>query len=127
MRKKSTEITRRKAIGISAAAAFMPCLGLAPEPMPAPFGGKAAKADDRNDITVALRNWFVNRCPLLARLNWTDAGNSIACRQFKFPVHADHKQTKAQVIPGGIQSPFDFEMTLQLSNMVDDIEEPDIR
>ena len=29
---------------------------------------------------------------------------------------------QAQVMPGGIQTPFDFNMTVQLQNMVDDIE-----
>jgi hypothetical protein len=46
------------------------------------------------------------------------------CQTFQFPVQigGSAQTTRAQVMPGGIQSPFDFNMTIQLQNMVDDIE-----
>jgi hypothetical protein len=46
------------------------------------------------------------------------------CQTFQFPVQiGGSAQTNlAQVMPGGIQTPFDFNMTVQLQNMIDDIE-----
>jgi hypothetical protein len=46
------------------------------------------------------------------------------CQTFQFPVQigGSAQTARAQVMPGGIQSPFDFSMTIQLQNMVDDIE-----
>lgn len=46
------------------------------------------------------------------------------CQTFQFPVQigGSAQTARAQVLPGGIQSPFDFNMTIQLQNMVDDIE-----
>ncbi len=46
------------------------------------------------------------------------------CQTFQFPVQisGSAQSTRAQVLPGGIQTPFDFNMTIQLQNMVDDIE-----
>jgi hypothetical protein len=46
------------------------------------------------------------------------------CQTFQFPVQigGSAQTARAQVMPGGIQSPFDFNMTVQLQNMVDDIE-----
>jgi hypothetical protein len=46
------------------------------------------------------------------------------CQVFQFPVQigGSAQTARAQVMPGGIQSPFDFNMTIQLQNMVDDIE-----
>ncbi len=46
------------------------------------------------------------------------------CQTFQFPVEigGSAQTTRAQVLPGGIQTPFDFNMTMQLQNMVDDIE-----
>ena len=46
------------------------------------------------------------------------------CQTFQMPVQiGGSAQTgRAQVMPGGIQTPFDFNMTVQLQNMVDDIE-----
>jgi hypothetical protein len=46
------------------------------------------------------------------------------CQTFQFPVQVggSAQTTRAAVMPGGIQSPFDFNMTVQLQNMVDDIE-----
>jgi hypothetical protein len=46
------------------------------------------------------------------------------CQTFQFPVQigGSAQTARAQVMPGGIQSPFDFNMTIQLQNMVDDIE-----
>lgn len=46
------------------------------------------------------------------------------CQTFQFPVQISGtaQTTRAQVLPGGIQTPFDFNMTVQLQNMVDDIE-----
>jgi hypothetical protein len=46
------------------------------------------------------------------------------CQTFQFPVQisGSAQSTRAQVLPGGIQTPFDFNMTVQLQNMVDDIE-----
>jgi hypothetical protein len=43
---------------------------------------------------------------------------------FQFPVQigGSAQTARAQVFPGGIKSPFDFNMTIQLQNMVDDIE-----
>jgi hypothetical protein len=43
---------------------------------------------------------------------------------FQYPVQigGSAQTARAQVMPGGIQSPFDFNMTIQLQNMVDDIE-----
>ncbi len=43
---------------------------------------------------------------------------------FQFPVQVggSANTTRAAVLPGGIQSPFDFNQTIQLQNMVDDIE-----
>jgi hypothetical protein len=43
---------------------------------------------------------------------------------FQFPVQigGSAQTARAQVMPGGIQTPFDFNMTVQLQNMVDDIE-----
>jgi hypothetical protein len=46
------------------------------------------------------------------------------CQTFQFPVQigGSAQTARAQVLPGGIQTPFDFNMTMQLQNMVDDIE-----
>jgi hypothetical protein len=46
------------------------------------------------------------------------------CQTFQFPVQigGSAQTARAQVMPGGIQSPFDFNMTVQLQNMVDDME-----
>ncbi len=46
------------------------------------------------------------------------------CQTYQFPVQigGSAQTAKAQVMPGGIQTPFDFNMTVQLQNMVDDIE-----
>jgi hypothetical protein len=46
------------------------------------------------------------------------------CQTFQFPVQigGSAQTALAQVMPGGIQSPLDFNMTVQLQNMVDDIE-----
>ena len=46
------------------------------------------------------------------------------CQTFQFPVQVggSAQTTRAAVMPGGIQSPFDFNMTIQLQNMIDDIE-----
>jgi hypothetical protein len=46
------------------------------------------------------------------------------CQTYQFPVQigGSAQTARAQVFPGGIQSPFDFNMTIQLQNMVDDIE-----
>lgn len=46
------------------------------------------------------------------------------CQTFQFPVQigGSAQTARAQVMPGGIQTPFDFNMTTQLQNMVDDIE-----
>jgi hypothetical protein len=43
---------------------------------------------------------------------------------FQYPVQigGSAQTARAQVMPGGIQSPFDFNMTMQLKHMVDDIE-----
>ena len=46
------------------------------------------------------------------------------CQTFQFPVQigGSAQTARAQVLPGGIQSPFDFNQTVQLQNMIDDIE-----
>ncbi|MGP0063535.1 MAG: DUF5309 family protein [Isosphaeraceae bacterium] len=46
------------------------------------------------------------------------------CQTFQFPVQigGSAQTARAQVLPGGVQTPFDFNMTVQLQNMVDDIE-----
>jgi hypothetical protein len=46
------------------------------------------------------------------------------CQTFQFPVQigGSAQTARAQVMPGGIQTPFDFNMTVQLQNMIDDIE-----
>jgi Family of unknown function (DUF5309) len=46
------------------------------------------------------------------------------CQTYQFPVQigGSAQTARAQVMPGGIQTPFDFNMTVQLQNMVDDIE-----
>jgi hypothetical protein len=46
------------------------------------------------------------------------------CQTFQFPVQVggSAQTATAQVMPAGIQTPFDFNMTVQLQNMVDDIE-----
>ncbi len=46
------------------------------------------------------------------------------CQTFQFPVQigGSAQTARAQVMPGGIQTPFDFNMTVQLQNMVDDME-----
>jgi hypothetical protein len=46
------------------------------------------------------------------------------CQTFQFPVQVggSAQTARAQVLPGGVQSPFEFNMTMQLQNMVDDIE-----
>jgi len=46
------------------------------------------------------------------------------CQTFQFPVQVggSAQTSRAQVLPGGIQTPFDFNQTVQLQNMVDDIE-----
>ena len=46
------------------------------------------------------------------------------CQTFQLPVQigGSAQSARAQVMPGGIQTPFDFNMTVQLQNMVDDIE-----
>jgi hypothetical protein len=46
------------------------------------------------------------------------------CQSFQMPVQigGSAQSARAQVMPGGIQTPFDFNMTVQLQNLVDDIE-----
>ena len=46
------------------------------------------------------------------------------CQTFQFPVQigGSAQTARAQVMPGGLQTPFDFNQTVQLQNMVDDIE-----
>ena len=46
------------------------------------------------------------------------------CQTYQFPVQigGSAQTARAQVMPGGIQTPFDFNMTVQLQNLVDDIE-----
>jgi len=46
------------------------------------------------------------------------------CQTYQFPVQVSGsaQTARAQVMPGGIASPFDFNMTVQPQNMVDDIE-----
>jgi hypothetical protein len=46
------------------------------------------------------------------------------CQTFQFPVQigGSAQTARAQVLPGGIQSPFDFNQTVQLQNMIDDVE-----
>jgi Family of unknown function (DUF5309) len=46
------------------------------------------------------------------------------CQTFQFPVQigGSAQTTGAAVLPGGIQSPFDFNKTMQLQNMIDSIE-----
>jgi Family of unknown function (DUF5309) len=46
------------------------------------------------------------------------------CQTFQFPVQVggSAQTARAQVMPGGIQTPFDFNMTVQLQNMIDDVE-----
>jgi hypothetical protein len=46
------------------------------------------------------------------------------CQTFQFPVQVggSAQTTRAAVLPGGIESPFDYNMTMQLQNMVDSIE-----
>jgi Family of unknown function (DUF5309) len=46
------------------------------------------------------------------------------CQTFQMPVQigGSAQSARAQVMPGGIQTPFDFNMTVQLQNLVDDIE-----
>ena len=46
------------------------------------------------------------------------------CQTFQFPVQigGSAQTARAQVFPSGIQSPFDFNQTVQLQNMVDDME-----
>jgi hypothetical protein len=46
------------------------------------------------------------------------------CQTFQMPVQigGSAQTARAQVMPGGIQTPFDFNMTVQLQNLVDDIE-----
>ena len=50
------------------------------------------------------------------------------CQTFQFPVQVggSAQTARAQVLPGGIQTPFDFNQTVQLQNMVDDIENSSI-
>lgn len=46
------------------------------------------------------------------------------CQTFQFPVQVggSAQTTRAAVLPGGLQSPFDFNRTMQLQNMCNDIE-----
>jgi hypothetical protein len=46
------------------------------------------------------------------------------CQTHQFPVQigGSAQTARAQVFPGGIQSPFDFNMTMQLQNMIDSVE-----
>lgn len=52
------------------------------------------------------------------------AGRTQYCQTFQNPVQVggSAQTTGAMVLPGGIASPFDFNKTMQLQNMVDDIE-----
>ncbi len=47
------------------------------------------------------------------------------CQTFQHPVDigGSAQTARSQVLPGGMQTPFDFNMTMSLQNMVDDIEE----
>jgi hypothetical protein len=57
-------------------------------------------------------------------LTTTGTSRTQYCQTFQFPVQigGSAQTARAQVMPGGIQSPFDFNMTVQLQNMVDDME-----
>lgn len=58
-------------------------------------------------------------------LTTVGASRTQYCQTFQFPVQVggSAQTTRAAVMPGGIESPFDFNKTMQLQNMVDDIEE----
>ena len=82
-------------------------------------------ADGATDVAVVIRNWFVNRCPLLTRLPWSSTpAPDFADRQLTetFIQVVGDSQITVPGIPGGIQTPFDFQMTVQLQNFVDAIE-----
>jgi len=57
-------------------------------------------------------------------LTTVGASRTQYCQTFQFPVQigGSAQTAKAQVLPGGLASPFDFNMTMQLQHMVDDIE-----
>jgi hypothetical protein len=57
-------------------------------------------------------------------LTTTGGSRTQYCQTFQYPVQVggSAQTARAQVLPGGIQTPFDFNMTIQLQNMVDDIE-----
>jgi hypothetical protein len=86
--------------------------------------------DGRNDVTVMIRNFFANRCPILTRASWTPSDQPDAVSRqpsyqtFRMPVQTvGYAQAKGpQPFPGGIQSPLDFNMQIQLQHMVDDVE-----
>ncbi len=54
----------------------------------------------------------------------TGAARTQYCQTHQFPVQigGSAQTARAQVFPGGIQSPFDFNMTMQLQNMIDSVE-----
>jgi hypothetical protein len=168
------KITRRDAIKRSAIAGAAVCglvaakpddgLRLAstaemhpvPPPVPYPAPPNYVHLDD---MTVAVRNYYANRCPVLARFNWIPVervdflmyshryyvpddgavrqtmerwpakgfisrGSSVAqyCETFRQPVPVGGWPNALTPRPAGIQSPFDFAITAQLQNLVDDIE-----
>jgi hypothetical protein len=166
----SDSITRRDAIKRSAAVvAGMTALGGVAigdevvEPVVIPTLDPITAEAARNDVTVAIRNWFVNRCPVLTRFNWipvervdflmhshryarpgelagvstavhpafgarglVTVGESIQqfCQTFQFCVTAgpSPQGMPSHILLGGVQTPFDFNMTMQLQNLVDDLE-----
>lgn len=105
---------------------------------------------DRNDVLVAARNWYANRNPLFSRLPYVPTDKTATdmyshypgshlvqggfvtraavttqnIQAFKYRVQGggSAQTTRQANMPGSIQSPFDFNRTIQLQNMVDDIE-----
>lgn len=104
-----------------------------------------------NDVTTLVRNWFVNRNPVLSRFPWSETtrsefymyshqlsrdhpmarglittGTQTAqwCQKFQHPAQICGltRANRVAVLPGGVESPFGFDQTMQLQNMVDDIE-----
>lgn len=139
------EIFRRSGgmlLGSGAIAAVVPkAKAIVPATIPKPSDPLSI---DPRDMVVPIRNWFVNRNPVLSRFAWIPADRSDFfmyscaagqssfwsiqrvqwCEEFRFPIGTGSPRIahRAQAMPGGIQSPFEFNQTIQLQNMVDDVE-----
>lgn len=108
-------------------------------PRPQPAVATPSAID--TDVSVAVRQWFVNWTPVVSRSLWVpidlpgfrlfncrygeppDEGSTWQdCQDFQMPVGVGGDPCLPFMMPDGSSSPFSFEKTMQLRNLISDIE-----